>query len=796
MLDGPIFDFIRVSVVDGMTPSAIPTLTEVGILGTTPGKGVRDSLRVYYNATQASHDFDPADPEYGMIQKVFAQGRYGNRPRRVWVWNVTRTKYRLASLPVGSVVWNNAIVLYAQKYGEWGDRLRVRAISGSGTNVPYSSSVDKTLILNFPAANADLKVTQTVDAKDIVAITFVDPQKANQPFKIEVQNERGLVPATQYGYTTLQGHRYYNIVVYLATNNVEEITTTAQDVVDALTNAASPHYNAFAASLIDIEHVAGSDGSGLLSGKPTTMIPISVTITLPTDADGNLAYKANQLVEAMQDDNNLAGLFLVRHGSNSAGTGTAHEIVQTEVSTNANFNPNGIVDDEVGLRLGPSDNVELAMEFTPTTDQTAQAIKAVLKRFGTIAPGRYVWFEIQGDAAGVPDGNAIGVSAKVPASSISPAAYQTVTFEFPRGVALTANTTYHIVFKGDYDPSPSNYIAVATDVVASGGAGEIKDATWSDADTMVFAFRLYKRTAEELLPLSRLNTPASGLELVRAYNAWKEYARVHKLEMAYFILCTSREDVPGDTQALSDRIAADVGIYITTNRADETAEQIKARIDQLASPRTGFIAHTNPAEHPDAVLAGIFVSLASDPIEPGNFSLFWKVPNTLTPAEWTSTELTTLYGLAPGAPGAIVPVEDLGNRFIAGSWATDGSFLDWTWKKDRIRLEVTMGLFNLMKNTRGITYDGAGIAIIENTVRRILQRLTKKAFIGAADSAREHGYYSTDFPKVWEVDETDFQRRVYKASVRFQPAWQIEQIELTMYASFNPALAQAPQRSL
>ncbi len=796
MLDGPIFDFIRVSVVDGMSPSAIPTLTEVGILGTTPGKAVRNTLRVYSNTTQARADFDEADPEYRMITKVLAQDRYGRRPRRVWVWNVTRTDYRLASVESGFSTTNNKVVFQAQRFGRWGDRLTISALSGSGPNAPWASSISQTLKARFTNPNTALDITQKISPLHVVSVAFVDPEKPNVPFSIAVQNERGLIPPTRHGYRTLQGFEHYRIVITLATDNQENVITTAQEVVDALTDPAAPGYNPDAAALVDVVNAEGSDGSGILNGLDEQMIPVDIAITLPTNDSGDLAYTAQEFIEALGDDTTLLGLLYASHGGASNGLGTMFEVVRSELTPACDFNPQYVADSYTGLRLGDADNVELAVSFTPTANMVAQEARLGLKRFGTIPAGKFVWVEIQTDSTGSPSGTAVGVSARIPASSISPAGYEVVSFPFPRGVSLDANTSYHLVLKGDYDPSTANYIAVVTDEVASGGAAEIKDAAWADDPTKQFAARLYVRSANIQVPLSRLNTPASGIELVRAYNSWKEYARIRKLEMAYFILCTSHEDVPGDTQALSDQIATETAIYLTTNRPDESAEQIKARIDQLASDRTGFIAHTNPAEFPDAVLAGIFVTLAQDPIEPGNFSLFWKVPSLLTPAEWTSTELATLFGMAPGAPAAIVPVEDLGNRFIAGSWTTNSSFLDWTWKKDRIKLEMTMGLFTLMKNRRGITYDGAGIALVENTVRRICQILTKKAFIGARDTARNHGYFELDFPRVWEVDENDFLRRVLKAAVRFQPAWQIEQIELTMYASFNPALTAPPSSSL
>ncbi len=137
------------------------------------------------------------------------------------------------------------------------------------------------------------------------------------------------------------------------------------------------------------------------------------------------------------------------------------------------------------LRTASSDNEELADSFTPAATPAAQVITAVwlyLKRLGS--PSGNLTVELQGDAAGAPDGTPVtnGTSDVVTAASISTEG-QWQKFTFATNPSLTGGTLYHRVLKGTYTESAIDTIQMAVEDVASGGSFEIKDVSYADDAT-------------------------------------------------------------------------------------------------------------------------------------------------------------------------------------------------------------------------------------------------------------------------------------------------------------------------
>lgn len=726
---GVISEFLRVHMV-AAAPIASPSLTQLGILGTTPGKSntVRDKLMAYGSINSLAVDYDPADAEYTLASKVFAQGSVLNRPDKVFVFNGTRTDYRLATVTNGTQGANNGLTITADKYGDFGDRIAIEWIGGTANeDEPSLASLDKYLLTGALVDNNALKITQAEDVEKIVRITFKDPELPNETLSIRVLNRVGLVPDTELGYRTAQGVFDYNIEVSLATNFVEEIITTAQEIADALTLADDPAYDALAARLVDCVNQTGSSGAGVVEAFAATSVPIKIKVHLKTEGAGATDTQAWLLRDWINQDTTIAPLMLVSDTGVSNGNGTVAITAVNEVQTVTLTDATG---GTFTLSFRGATTGNIAFNASAATVQTA------LEALSTIAVGQVA---VTG-AAGGP-----------------------YTVKFLMG--LGGEDVDELVADGALLTGVGADIAVAETTPGV--------AAW--------------------LSLNRLtNATASPLELVRMVLAAYKYCEISRIEKPYFWISTSVEDVEGDTEELSLYFATQRAIYITTNKTGETSLEIKARIDDLVSDRTGFVAHDEPNVRADAATAGYFKALVQAFVGGGNgaFTLFYGPLNTIPAATWTDTDRLILFGNAPGAAGAITYMEDFdtspGTFLIVGSWSTSGDFLDRRWKKDWMQLQMTLTLFRTQRqNVGGIPYDNEGIGILECAVDERMAVFVRRRLVAARDGAnRAKGVYKLNFPRIEEVDVADWEKRLYRANVQYQEAGVIEQVDLVMESGF------------
>lgn len=128
------------------------------------------------------------------------------------------------------------------------------------------------LILNSVAANADVfaKAVLGGAAGNSIRVRFLDPAAPNQPLSISVS---GL-----------------DITVSLATNGASTITSTANDVIAALTSDAT------AAFLITATKVSGQDGTGVVQAIAFTPLAGGSATGVKTDVGflgEGVAYQVN-----------------------------------------------------------------------------------------------------------------------------------------------------------------------------------------------------------------------------------------------------------------------------------------------------------------------------------------------------------------------------------------------------------------------------------------------------------------------------------------------------------------------
>ena len=120
----------------------------------------------------------------------------------------------------------------------------------------------------------------------------------------------------------------------------------------------------------------------------------------------------------------------------------------------------------------------VSQSFIPSV--TATMPQLILKLFRNGTPTGNIWVEIETDSSNKPSNTTVtnGTSANIDVTTISNIDYTEYTFTFATPPSLTASTQYHIVLKGDYSNSTSNFI----------GWGESNEAT-------LYGYRNYSNSA-------------------------------------------------------------------------------------------------------------------------------------------------------------------------------------------------------------------------------------------------------------------------------------------------------------
>lgn len=137
---------------------------------------------------------------------------------------------------------------------------------------------------------------------------------------------------------------------------------------------------------------------------------------------------------------------------------------------------------------------QLGQGFQVGTAMNVGAVQLYVRK--DLSPSGNIWLEIQTNNAGVPSNTAVtnGVSSNISTSVISSAAGW-ITFRFPTSVSLAASTQYHLVLKGDYTLSTTNYITWYSDSTSSayslGAANQYNGTTWS-AMNRDFIFKVFE----------------------------------------------------------------------------------------------------------------------------------------------------------------------------------------------------------------------------------------------------------------------------------------------------------------
>ena len=135
--------------------------------------------------------------------------------------------------------------------------------------------------------------------------------------------------------------------------------------------------------------------------------------------------------------------------------------------------------DYEGLRMATGVGEELAVTINQTAAFKPKYLVVITQKVGTPANETLgFWAEIQTDSTGDPSGTAItnGTTAKILTTLISTTKQYTI-LEFATPPTLAGTTPYHVVLKGDWTGSDTNYIKIGTIACAGGAQQSQKKST-------------------------------------------------------------------------------------------------------------------------------------------------------------------------------------------------------------------------------------------------------------------------------------------------------------------------------
>lgn len=143
------------------------------------------------------------------------------------------------------------------------------------------------------------------------------------------------------------------------------------------------------------------------------------------------------------------------------------------------------------LRYDATTQVKLGQSFTVGTAGPVPFVDVRLNA-ATSAPTGNIWFTIEGDSGGFPNGAPVATSDKMDASKFSTTSGW-IRFVFRVPASLALSTTYHLVLQGDYTASTT--VAIQWQSNSAGGYGngrrEAFDASWSASAGQDMAFKIY-----------------------------------------------------------------------------------------------------------------------------------------------------------------------------------------------------------------------------------------------------------------------------------------------------------------
>lgn len=247
--------------------------------------------------------------------------------------------------------------------------------------------------------------------------------------------------------------------------------------------------------------------------------------------------------------------------------------------------------------------------------------------------------------------------------------------------------------------------------------------------------------------------------------AWSDFMAKALDKDFYFLISTSTEQV--DVLAIAAAVElADSRQFFTRSSDLDDVKAIQAK--KLLN--TTVFYHTDTDSYPEAAWIG---EAGSKPVG----SITWKGQQLkgIQPLELSAGELRSVH-----EAGAVTYVTKAGDPVTSEGLTSGGEYIDIIHAKHFVVYSIEFDvqkLFNGAGNQK-IAYDNTGIALIEGTVRSVLQRCLLQGII-ARDSSG-NGLYSTSFLTREQTADAQRQTRKYDGgSFEFELAGAVHEATIT-----------------
>ncbi|GKU78562.1 DUF3383 family protein [Paenibacillus sp. L3-i20] len=212
----------------------------------------------------------------------------------------------------------------------------------------------------------------------------------------------------------------------------------------------------------------------------------------------------------------------------------------------------------------------------------------------------------------------------------------------------------------------------------------------------------------------------------------------------YFLVSTS--GTVGSITTIADAVELEGSRQFVASSSNKTE---LAAIKAKGYSRTSILYHTDTSNYPEAAWIG---ETGSD--EVGSATWKFKTLRGIVPLDLTATELNEIHEL-----GANTYVMKAGKAVTSEGKVASGEYIDIVHSKDYLIQSIEFAVQDLLNQTRKLSYDDTGIALIESSVRTVLQRAFNSGMV--ARDEKGMGIFSTTFKSRNEVDAADRANRLY-----------------------------------
>ena len=184
-------------------------------------------------------------------------------------------------------------------------------------------------------------------------------------------------------------------------------------------------------------------------------------------------------------------------------------------------------------RLTGGTATKIGQSFVPTIAGPLTSVEIEVSRTGS--PVGLIWITLEADSGGFPSGTVLATSRIMDAGRL-PTDKARMRFLFDTNTTVSLNTTYHLVYQGDYDVSDANYTTlwgVAAGGYANGSASEFRVA-WFTSTSLGGPADVWFKTFVQ-------GTPATAVTMPGGYDQRALISYVYNNSLGHFKQYTQKD---------------------------------------------------------------------------------------------------------------------------------------------------------------------------------------------------------------------------------------------------------------